>query len=155
MCHQQQEAQNNTSAACLHHRPKGNLQKPSSCTRSPLCPRAAVGSHAPGAAQRCSCIFQGDRCSQAPRRHNDCIGLDAETGWGNGSEAGIIDRALGKLGIIYNLTYNLLLKPGGLKWLDISVPLEKGAGWERGEKQWDFFFQLQNPGCLKSPLLRF
>lgn len=66
------------------------------------------------------------------------------------SEAGVIGRALGKLGIIYNLTYNLLLKPGGLKWLDISAPLEKGAGWERGEKH--CFFPASKPGVFEKPL---
>lgn len=70
----------------------------------------------------------------------------------NGSESGVIVRALGKPGIIYNLTYNLLLKPSGLKWLDVSVPLEKGAGRQKEEHS---FSQLQNPGCLKSSSLRF
>lgn len=80
-----------------------------------------------------SCIFQDDQCSQAPCRHNDCIGLDAETDWASVSKSGVIGRALGKLGIIDNLTYNLLLRPGGLKSLDVSAPLEKEAGWGQSE----------------------
>lgn len=84
-----------------------------------------------GAADGALMHLQGDRCSQAPRGHNDHIGLSTETGWGNGSKSGGTDRAPGKLGIIYNLTYHLVLRGGGLKWLGVSVPSESGAGWER------------------------
>lgn len=158
-------------------RSAGSPRKPSSFPRSPRSPRApgcprltvraedssgavalARGCRRFPCSRRCptrgasSCIFQGDRCSQAPCRHNDCIGRDAETGWVNDSESGVIVRALGKPGIIYNLTYNLLLEPSGLKWLDVSVPLEKGAGWEKEQHS---FSQLQNPECLKSSSLRF
>lgn len=93
-----------------------------------------------------SCIFQADQCSQAPHGRNDCIGLKAEAGWGNGSKPGVIDRALGELGIIYNLTYNLLLKPSGLKWLDVSTPLEKGVGRERRRAR---HFPTSQPGAFE------